>query len=112
MARTSTRRTHRAPGSKTARRTRKTPIRSQTPQRRRAPSRPFLQHRADLTGASLVAAGIFLAFVEYRGWDGGVVGLKIDNGLHLLIGRAAAIVPPLAIALGAAIFLNASWHRI
>ncbi|MGZ4480993.1 MAG: DNA translocase FtsK [Gaiellales bacterium] len=59
-----------------------------------------------------MAAGIFLAFVEYRGWDGGVIGLKIDNGLHLLIGRAAAVVPPLAIALGAAIFLNASWHRI
>ena len=79
MARTTTRRTHRAPGSQPARRTRKTPIRSQTPQRRCASSRTSLAQRRDLVGGGLIALGTFLAFVEYRGWDGGVVGLA-----HLL----------------------------
>src|SRR5215831_12991882 len=106
MARTTTRRTHRAPGPHPARRTRKTPIRSQTPQRRRASSRPTLSQRRDLVGGGLIALGIFLAFVEYRGWDGGVIGLKIDHLLHLLVGRSTVLVPPLLIAVGALIFID------
>jgi DNA segregation ATPase FtsK/SpoIIIE, S-DNA-T family len=106
MARTTTRRTHRAPGPHPARRTRKTPIRSQTPQRRRASSRPTLSQRHDLVGGSLIALGVFLAFVEYRGWDGGVIGVKVDHLLHLLIGRSAVLVPPLLIAVGVLIFID------
>src|SRR6476620_58491 len=89
MARTTTRRTHRAPGSRPARRTRKSPIRSQTPQRRRASSRTSLSQRRDLIGGGLIADGIFLGCVEFLGWDGGVIGLKID---HLRPLRLGAII--------------------
>ena len=106
MARTTTRRTHRAPGSKPARRSRKTPIRSQTPQRKRAPSRHSFEHRSDLIGGGLLAVGTFLAFVEFLGWNGGVVGEKMHGLLHLLVGQAAAILPPVAIGAGALVFLD------
>src|SRR4029079_6698228 len=92
MARTTTRRTHRAPGSRPARRTRKSPIRSQTPHRRRASSRTSLSQRRDLIGGGLIAAGIFLGCVEFLGWNGGVIGLKIDHLPQLLVGTANAPV--------------------
>jgi DNA segregation ATPase FtsK/SpoIIIE, S-DNA-T family len=50
--------------------------------------------------------------VEYLGWDGGVIGLKIDTAVHLAIGRAAAVVPPLLVALGAGIFLHSPLTRL
>src|SRR4029079_4208894 len=106
MARTTTRRTHRAPGSRPARRTRKSPIRSQTPQRRRGPSRTPLSQRGDLIGGGLIAAGIFLGCVEFLGWNGGVIGLKIDHLLQLLVGRATALVPPILVIAGAMIFVD------
>src|SRR4051794_24683376 len=112
MARTTTRRTHRAPGSKPARRSRKTPIRSQTPQRKRAPSRPPFERRNDLVGGALLAAGVFLACIEYLGWDGGVVGQKLDGLLRLLIGEATMAVPPIAIGAGALIFLDSPARRL
>ena len=108
MARSTTRRPHRAAGSKTARRPRTTPLRSTTPQRKRAPSRATFEHRSDLIGGSLIALGVFLGFVEYVGWDGGVVGAKADGLLHLLIGRAGAVVPVLLVITGAAVFLRTS----
>jgi S-DNA-T family DNA segregation ATPase FtsK/SpoIIIE len=108
MARSTTRRPHRAAGSKTARRPRTTPLRSTTPQRKRAPSRANFEHRSDLIGGSLIALGVFLGFVEYVGWDGGVVGAKADGLLHLLIGRAGAVVPVLLVVTGAAVFLRTS----
>src|SRR5436853_5814287 len=112
MARTTTRRTHRAPGPQPARRTRKTPIRSQTPQRRRASSRTSLAQRRDLIGGGLIALGTFLAFVEYRGWDGGVIGLKLHDLLHLLVGRTAALLPPLLIVVGVVIFIDSPLRHV
>jgi S-DNA-T family DNA segregation ATPase FtsK/SpoIIIE len=67
-----------------------------------------LEHRSDLIGGSLIALGVFLGFVEYVGWDGGVVGAKADGLLHLLIGRAGAAVPVLLVITGAAVFLRTS----
>jgi DNA segregation ATPase FtsK/SpoIIIE, S-DNA-T family len=112
MARTTTRRTHRAPGSQPARRTRKSPIRSQTPQRRRASSRTSLSQRRDLIGGGLLALGAFLGCVEYLGWDGGVVGLKLDDLLHLLVGRSASVLPPLLVAAGALIFIDSPLRHL
>jgi S-DNA-T family DNA segregation ATPase FtsK/SpoIIIE len=106
MARTTTRRTHRAPGTKSARRSRKTPIRSQTPQRKRAPSRHSFEHRSDLVGGALLALGAFLAFVEYLGWNGGVVGEKMHGLLHVLVGQAAVLMPPVLVGAGALVFLD------
>jgi DNA segregation ATPase FtsK/SpoIIIE, S-DNA-T family len=50
--------------------------------------------------------------VEYLGWDGGVIGLKIDTAMHLVIGRAGVVVPPLLVAVGAAIFLHSPLTRL
>src|SRR3954453_24077720 len=112
MARTTTRRTHRAPGSRPARRTRKSPIRSQTPQRRRASSRTSLSQRRDLIGGGLIAAGVFLGCVEFLGWDGGVIGLKIDRLLQLLVGRSTALVPPILVIAGVMIFVDSKARHL
>jgi DNA segregation ATPase FtsK/SpoIIIE, S-DNA-T family len=41
-----------------------------------------------------------------------VVGHKIDTAMHLVIGRAGAVVPPLLVAVGAAIFLRSPLTRL
>ena len=113
MARSTTRRPHRAAGSKSARRPRTTPLRSTTPQRKRAPSRASsFEHQGDLIGGSLIALGVFLGFVEYGGWDGGVVGAKLDGLLHLLVGRATAAAPVILAAAGAAVFLRSNLLKV
>ena len=113
MARATTRPAHRGAGSRrSARRSRKTPIRSQTPRRNRAPSRSTAEQRADLLGGSLLALGVFLGFVEYLGWNGGVVGLKLDDGLRLIVGRATAVAPILLVAVGGTIFLQTDVWRL
>jgi S-DNA-T family DNA segregation ATPase FtsK/SpoIIIE len=55
---------------------------------------------------------VFLGFVEYLGWNGGVVGLKLDTGLRLIVGRATSVAPILLVAVGAAIFLRTSLWRL
>jgi DNA segregation ATPase FtsK/SpoIIIE, S-DNA-T family len=59
-----------------------------------------------------LALGAFLACVEFLGWDGGVIGLKIDNLLHLMVGRAAVLVPPLLVIAGAMIFVNSPLRHV
>ncbi|HEU0194434.1 MAG TPA: DNA translocase FtsK 4TM domain-containing protein [Gaiellales bacterium] len=49
---------------------------------------------------------MFLGFVEYLDWNGGVAGAKADGFLHLLVGRVAVLAPVLLVAVGAAIFLR------
>ena len=41
-----------------------------------------------------------------------MVGLKIDTGIHLAIGRAAAVIPPLLVLVGAGIFLRSPLTRL
>jgi DNA segregation ATPase FtsK/SpoIIIE, S-DNA-T family len=53
-----------------------------------------------------VALGVFLGFVEYLDWNGGVAGAKADGFLHLLVGRVAVLAPALLVAIGAAVFLR------
>jgi DNA segregation ATPase FtsK/SpoIIIE, S-DNA-T family len=112
MTRATTRAGGRAAGSRSKTRRPRTPTRHTPPRRKRAPSRSARQQRTDLVGGGLLALGAFLGFVEYLGWDGGVIGLKIDTGIHLAIGRAAAVVPPLLVALGAGIFLRSPLTRL
>jgi S-DNA-T family DNA segregation ATPase FtsK/SpoIIIE len=59
-----------------------------------------------------LALGAFLGCVEFLGWDGGVVGLKLDNLLHLLVGRTAVVAPPLLIATGAMIFVDSRLRHL
>jgi DNA segregation ATPase FtsK/SpoIIIE, S-DNA-T family len=55
---------------------------------------------------------VFLGFVEYLGWNGGVIGLKLDDGLRLLVGRATAVAPVLLVAIGGAVFLQTGLWRL
>ena len=59
-----------------------------------------------------MALGAFLGCVEFLGWDGGVVGLKVDNLLHLLVGRASVVAPPMLLAAGAMIFVNSPLRHV
>jgi DNA segregation ATPase FtsK/SpoIIIE, S-DNA-T family len=49
---------------------------------------------------------VFLGFVEYLDWNGGVAGAKADGFLHLMVGRVAVLAPALLVAIGAAVFLR------
>ena len=60
----------------------------------------------------MIAAGIFLGCVEFLGWNGGVIGLKIDHLLQLLVGRATALVPPILVIAGAMIFVDSKARHL
>jgi S-DNA-T family DNA segregation ATPase FtsK/SpoIIIE len=58
------------------------------------PSRPRPHgHHSELWGLGLVAAGLFLGIVLYGGWNGGMVGGPLSDGIHGLVGLAAYLVP-------------------
>ncbi|MBS1884761.1 MAG: hypothetical protein JSS97_17570, partial [Actinobacteria bacterium] len=48
------------------------------------------QRHLDLIGLFLVAAGIYLLFVLFFGWEGGKVGYGIETGLIYLFGSVGA----------------------
>jgi S-DNA-T family DNA segregation ATPase FtsK/SpoIIIE len=48
------------------------------------------QRRLDLVGLFLIAAGVYLCFVLFFGWDGGKVGYGVETGLAYLIGDVGA----------------------
>ena len=55
------------------------------------------QRHLDMIGLGLVAAGVYLGFVLYVGWDGGPVGEWLKRALENAAGRIA-YVAPLALA--------------
>ncbi len=65
--------------------------------RRRAPWRqrvPVLEQRhLDLIGLGLFAAGVFLAFPLYSGWDAGAGGTWLIDALRWVCGEVAYAVP-------------------
>src|SRR5215218_11036390 len=71
------------------------------------PRMPVLeQHHLDLAGLALVAAGVFLAFPLYLGWDGGAAGEAVVDGLMWAIGRVAYAVPVALLCAGALLVLR------
>ncbi len=48
------------------------------------------QRHLDLIGLFLVAAGVYLVFVLFLGWEGGKVGYGVETGLTYLVGRVGA----------------------
>ena len=48
------------------------------------------QRYLDLLGIFLVAAGVYLVFVLFFGWDGGKVGYGVETGLDYLFGKVGA----------------------
>jgi DNA segregation ATPase FtsK/SpoIIIE, S-DNA-T family len=48
------------------------------------------QRHLDLIGLLLIAAGVYLSFVLFFGWDGGKVGYGIETGLEYAFGAVGA----------------------
>jgi len=48
------------------------------------------QRHLDLIGLLLIAAGVYLTFVLFFGWDGGKVGYGVETGLEYLFGGVGA----------------------
>ncbi|MDQ3644058.1 MAG: FtsK/SpoIIIE domain-containing protein, partial [Actinomycetota bacterium] len=65
------------------------------------------QHHLDLIGLGLVAGAAFLAFVLYMGEAGGQIGDGAKDGLRLLLGGAAYLVPPALLAAGVILVMRA-----
>jgi DNA segregation ATPase FtsK/SpoIIIE, S-DNA-T family len=59
------------------------------------------QRHLDLIGLFLIAAGVYLTFVLFFGWDGGKVGYGVETGLEYLFGGVGArIATVLMLAVG------------
>ncbi len=52
--------------------------------------RALEQRHLDLIGLGLIAAGAYLSFVLFFGWDGGKVGSGVETGLSYLVGNVGA----------------------
>jgi S-DNA-T family DNA segregation ATPase FtsK/SpoIIIE len=88
-----------------AARKKKRPLRPRTPSRvkkraaRRKKAVRAHQH-PELVGLGLTALGLFLATLLYLGWEGGIVGEKIEGGLRDLLGSAALAMPIALVGIG------------
>src|SRR5262249_58425661 len=71
--------------------------------RRGLPRLPALEQRGrDVLGLGLLAAGVFMGFVLYGGWNGGRAGHGLAVACGWLPGRARPLVPPALAAAGPA----------
>ncbi|HKB49893.1 MAG TPA: DNA translocase FtsK [Solirubrobacterales bacterium] len=67
------------------------------------------QRHLDLIGLFLIAAGVYLSFVLFFGWDGGKVGYGLETGLEYLFGKVGArIAIVLMLAIGAMLVTGTS----
>jgi DNA segregation ATPase FtsK/SpoIIIE, S-DNA-T family len=67
------------------------------------------QRHLDLIGLFLIAAGVYLSFVLFFGWDGGKVGYGLETGLEYLVGGVGArIATVLMLAVGAMLVTGTS----
>jgi S-DNA-T family DNA segregation ATPase FtsK/SpoIIIE len=67
------------------------------------------QRQLDLIGLLLIAAGVYLCFVLFFGWDGGKVGYGLETGLEYLFGAVGArIATVLMLAVGAMLVTGTS----
>jgi DNA segregation ATPase FtsK/SpoIIIE, S-DNA-T family len=67
------------------------------------------QRHLDLIGLFLIAAGVYLTFVLFFGWDGGKVGYGVETGLEYLFGEVGArIATALMLAVGAMLVTGTS----
>jgi DNA segregation ATPase FtsK/SpoIIIE, S-DNA-T family len=64
------------------------------------------QRELDLIGLGLVAAGVFMAFPLYLGWDGGEAGQAIVDALTWSVGRVAWATPVALVAAGGLLVLR------
>src|SRR4051794_41973222 len=78
-----------------ARKKRPSKVRPKTPSRvkKRTTRKPRGHHHPELIGLGLAAFGLFMASVLYFGWNGGIVGGEIGEGLVALVGGGAHALP-------------------
>jgi S-DNA-T family DNA segregation ATPase FtsK/SpoIIIE len=93
-----------------AARKKKRPLRPRTPSRVRKRTRKTRRRAShehpELLGLTLAAFGLFLATLLYLGWEGGIVGEKIDAGLRDALGSAAYAAPLALIVVGGLMLLR------
>ncbi len=71
------------------------------------------QRHLDLIGLLLIAAGVYLLFVLFFGWEGGKVGYGIETGLEYLVGAVGArIATVLILVIGGVLVTGASISAI
>ncbi len=71
------------------------------------------QRHLDLIGLFLIAAGVYLTFVLFFGWDGGKVGYGVETGLTYLFGEVGArIATVLMLVVGGVLVTGASISSI
>jgi DNA segregation ATPase FtsK/SpoIIIE, S-DNA-T family len=71
------------------------------------------QRHLDLIGLLLIAAGVYLTFVLFFGWDGGKVGYGVQTGLEYLFGAVGArIATVLILVVGGVLVTGASISSI
>ena len=71
------------------------------------PRLPVIEQRhLDLAGLALVAAGVFLAFPLWLGWDGGEAGQALVDGMTWAAGAVAYAAPVVLVAAGALLVLR------
>ena len=64
------------------------------------------QRGRDVLGLGLVAAGVFMGFVLYGGWDGGRAGHALAVALGWMLGRARALAPLALVGAGGSLLLR------
>jgi S-DNA-T family DNA segregation ATPase FtsK/SpoIIIE len=84
-----------------AKRRKKRTLKPRTPSRVKKRTRKQKgRHHPELIGLGFVALGFFLATLLYLGFDGGVVGGGIADGVRWLLGSAAYVAPVVLLVLG------------
>jgi S-DNA-T family DNA segregation ATPase FtsK/SpoIIIE len=71
-----------------------------------AAPRELEQRHLDLIGLALLAAGLYLGFVLYAGWDGGSAGSGLEVALTWTVGAVAYAMPLLLAGLGMALVMR------
>ena len=86
-----------------ARKKRTLRLRPKSPARVKKKKRAARSHgrHPELWGLGFVALGLFLGVVLYGGWDGGLVGGKLVDGVRALVGAAAYVAPLTLVIVGA-----------
>jgi S-DNA-T family DNA segregation ATPase FtsK/SpoIIIE len=64
------------------------------------------QRHLDMIGLFLVAAGVYLVFVLFFGWDGGKVGSGVETGLTYLVGAVGARIATVSMLVVGGVLLS------
>jgi S-DNA-T family DNA segregation ATPase FtsK/SpoIIIE len=86
--------------AKKKKRTLKPRVPSRVKKRTKKTKRAHARH-PELVGLALVALGLFLGIVFYGGWDGGIAGSRLADGIHALVGAAVYLLPVGCVSIGA-----------